>query len=152
MGRLTVAETLPKRIIRVFRIFKGLLILGCCIFLFLFVRKEKWIMDEYHEISACLDKMKEYEWILKDAANSYAAGDLAQSEALYLELFSEGLTDIEPYIGLSDIYCDRKWYDKALEILEAYPEGNGNGIIETKIQEIKELIQILEQSLFEAIE
>lgn len=152
MGKLVVAEAMPQKIVQLFRLIRGMLILGCCLFLFIFMRKEKEIMEEYQEIRSCLERMTEYRQILSEAAGNYAGGELAASEQLYLQILSDNLTDAEPYLGLAEIYCDRKWYGKALEILAAYPKEIDNSMIFGKIREIEEYVQILEQSQFAPIE
>lgn len=145
---MTVAEAMPKKVIRLFRLIRGILIVGCCISLFLFVKKEKGIMEEYYKFRSYLEKMIEYEQILADAAASYENGDLAASERSYLQVLSESLSDEKPYLGLAEIYCDKRWYDKALEILMTYPEKAENSGISEKIEEIEELVRMLKQSQF----
>lgn len=152
MGKLTVAEAVSKGVFRLFRILRGVMVLGCGIFVLLFVQKEKGILEEYQEIRTYLDRMEEYGHILEQAKECYAGGKLAESEKLYQMIFSEHLSDPEPYLGLADIYCDSKLYEKAVEVLEAFPKGIENQEISRRLQEIKDRIRILEQSLFGPVE
>lgn len=148
MRKLIVAEAMPQKVVRLFRVLRGFLILGCFVFLFIFVRKEKELLEEYREIRSFMERMTEYRRILEDAAASYTGGDLAASEGYYLQILSDSLSDVQPYLGLAEIYCDRRWYEKALEILRAYPEKIESSVISEKIKEIEEYVQILEQSQF----
>lgn len=148
MGKMTVLEAMPKRVIRLFRVIRAVVIAGVCLFLFFFVRQEKGIMEQYRQLRSDLRRMAEYGQTLAEAVSSYENGDLAASEELYLRALSEGLTDEQPYLGLAEIFLDRKWYERALEVLKTYPAEIQNDRISDKIEELEELVRTLEQSRF----
>jgi len=152
MGKLLVAEAMPGKLITLFYIIRGMVIVGCGAFIAFFLCQESELMEEYMRMKMYQDRMLEYDRILQEAEDLYKEGNLEESEQLCLQVLSESLADPTPYLRLSNIYCDNKLYYEALEILEAYPEEMENREISDKKQEIEQWIQSMEKSCFTVIE
>lgn len=152
MGKLLVAEAMPGKLIVLFHIIRGMVIVGCVAFLVFFLRQESRLMEKYLQTKTYQDRMLEYDRIMQEAEDLYTAGNLEESEKLCLQVLADNLTDPDPYIRLSNIYCDNKLYYEALQILESYPEKTENGEISEKKREIEQRIQNIEKSCFTVVE
>lgn len=151
MGKLLIVEAIPGKLITLFHMIRAVTIVGCGMFLFVFLRKESELMGEYMQTKIYQDRMQEYDRIMEEAERLYAEGNLAESEQLCLQVLSDTLADPTPYLRLSDIYCDNKLYYEALEILETYPGEVQNREVSDKKQEIGRRIQDMEKSCFTVV-
>lgn len=148
MGKLLVAEAMSGKLITLFHIIRGGVIVSCGVFLVFFLRQESRLMEEYLQTKAYRDRMLEYDRIIQEAEELYLSGNLEESEQLCLQILSDNLADPAPYLQLCDIYCDSKLYYEALEILDTYPEEAESREIADQKQKIVQWIQNMERSCF----
>lgn len=146
--KLEIVEYMPRPVRRLELLLKCCLLLAAGgIVLGFYVRLNN-MLGEWRKLDSHRQIYEAYEALLTQGERYLDEGSYEESETCYRKAVTLLPDRQEPYLKLSGLYELTKQYEQAMEVLEAYGGQDASGEISSAILQLKDKMQLLEESVF----